>query len=203
SVPMGQLDEKRKKLLLTALEDYEKTLLFTAERPESQLSLALFYLARGKKGKAEEAYIEALRLQEKFVPVYVNYSNFLLSEGKKEEAYEMLQKGLKNVPNVGILYHALGLWYIRNKEKSKALKALKKAYTLEPDNTRFSYVYAVALSETNTKEAVEVLEAIYPKHTGNVQVVSGLVYYYQQIGESEKSAEFKKKLKALQHFEVR
>jgi lipopolysaccharide biosynthesis regulator YciM len=97
----------------------------------------------------------------------------------------------------------LGLWYVRNKEKAKALNSLKKAYTMEPDNARFAYVYAVALGETNAKEAVVVLESVYPKHTGDMQVVSGLVYYTKQIGESEKSVEFEKKLKALQHFEVR
>jgi len=203
SIPMGQLDEKRKKLLLTALEDYEKTLLFTAERPESQLSLALFYIARGEKEKVQKAYEEALRLQKMFVPAYVNYSNFLLSEGKKQEAYDMLQKGLENVPDAGILHHALGLWYVRNKEKAKALISLKKAYTMEANNARFAYVYAVALGETNAKEAVVVLESVYPKHTGDMQVVSGLVYYTKQIGETEKSAEFEKKLKALENFKVR
>ena len=107
----------------------------------------------------------------------------------------MLQTGLKYVPNVGILHHALGLWYVRNKEKSKDLKALKQVDILEPNYTRFAYAYAVVLVEGSTKDEVEVLEAIYPKHTGNMQVVSGLVYYYQQIVESEKSAEFKKNSK--------
>jgi hypothetical protein len=36
-----------------------------------------------------------------------------------------------------------------------------------------------------------------------IQIVSGLVYYYKQIGNTEKSTEYEKKLKALQNFSVR
>ena len=203
SLPMGELDAERKKVLLDALKEYEDVLLFTAERPESQLSLAQFYLAKVQKEKAEKAYKEALRLQSKFVPAYVNYSHFLEQEGRGKEAFELLQKGMKNVPNMAILHHALGLWYVQNKQKDKAIVALKKAVTLDPDNARFSYVYAVAIGESHPAEAIEVLEKVYPKHTGNIQIVSGLVYYTKQVGDMKKSAMYEEKLKALQHFSVR
>jgi len=200
---MGELDATRKTLLLKVLDEYEKVLLFTAERPESQLSLALFYMGRGDANKAEDAYKEALRLQPLFVPAYVNYSDFLLSSGRKSEALTLLNEGIKKLPNMGVLQHALGLWYVRNKEKDKAIAYLKKAVTLDPNNSRFSYVYAVAIGEKNPKKAVEVLEKVYSKHTGDMQIVSGLVYYYKQMGENEKSTMYEKKLKALQNFSVR
>ena len=126
--PTGQLDEKRKRLLQKALREYEETLLFTAERPESQLSLGMFYLNLRELEKAEKAYKEALLLQPKFVPAYVNYSDFLLQQGRNKEAFELLQKGLKKVPDMAILHHALGLWYVRQKQKGKALPELKKAF---------------------------------------------------------------------------
>ncbi len=201
--PIGELDATRKALLLKVLDEYERVLLFTAERPESQLSLALFYVGRGNTQKAESAYKEALRLQPLFVPAYVNYSDFLLTSGRKDEALRLLNKGSKKLPNIGILQHVLGLWYVRNKEKEKAINYLKKAVMLEPNNSRFSYVYAVAIGEKNPVKAVEVLETVYPKHTGDMQVVSGLVYYYKQLGKTEKSTMYEKKLKALQNFLVR
>ncbi len=203
SFPIGELDATRKTLLLKVLDEYEKVLLFTAERPESQLSLALFYVGKGKATKAENAYKEALRLQPLFVPAYINYSDFLLTSGRKDGALALLNEGMKKLPTIGILHHALGLWYVRNKEKEKAIGYLKRAVTLEPNNSRFSYVYAVAIGEKNPKEAVKVLEAVYPKHTGDMQVVSGLAYYYKQIGDNEKSEMYEKKLKALQNFSVR
>jgi len=42
SIPMGDLDETRKKLYEKVLLEYKNTLIFTAERPETQLSIARF-----------------------------------------------------------------------------------------------------------------------------------------------------------------
>jgi len=203
SLPMDQLNQEGKTILLKALDEYEKVLLFTAERPESQLSLALLYTNRGMPQKAKKAYEESLRLQKQFVPAYINYSNFLLKQKKSKEALKILDKGIQNVPDVAILHHAKGLWYVQNNEKDHAKIPLKKAVTLDPNNSRFSYVYAVLVGEKNPKEAISILEKVYPKHTGDIQIVSGLVYYYKQIGDSSKSEVYEKKLKALQNFSVK
>jgi len=36
------------------------------------------------------------------------------------------------------------------------------------------------------------LETIYPEDAGDMQIVSGLAYYYKQIGDVEKSALYEK-----------
>ena len=201
--PLGEVDKKTKESLEKAFDEYVKILLFTGERPESQLSLAVFYTNRKMLEKAEKAYVEALRLQPQFVPVYINYSNFLMNQSKSKEAFELLQKGIKTVPNMGILHHALGLWYVRNKESDKAVVELKKAAELAEDNARFAYVYAISLGKTDPKKAIKILEEAYKKHNGDMQIVSGLGYYYKQTGNMEKSKVYEEKLKALQNFSVR
>ncbi|BAF73330.1 multiheme c-type cytochrome [Sulfurovum sp. NBC37-1] len=201
--PLGKVDSDTARILEKAFDEYEKTLLFTAERPESQLSLGVFYSNRKMPGKAEKAYKEALRLQPQFVPGYINYSNFLLQQGKNREAFDILKKGLALLPKMGVLHHALGLWYVRNKESGKALEELRKALELSPDNARFAYVYAVALAENDPKKAIEVLEKAYKRHRGDQQIVSALRYYYKQTGDTEKSKLYEEKLKALQKVSVR
>ncbi len=201
--PLGQLDKEKKDLLKKVFDEYEEVLLFTAERPESQLSLGMFYINRMMPQKAEKAYLEAMRLQPKFVPAYINYSDFLLQQGKSQKAFDILQKGIVKVPEVAILHHALGLWYVRNKEKIKAITELRKSVELDKDNARFSYVYAVSIGEENPKEAIKILEDVYAKHTGNFQVVSGLAYYYKMIGDTQKSEVYEKKVKAIQNFKYR
>ena len=203
SFPMGQLPKAQKELVEKAFDEYEKILLFTAERPESQLSLGVFYSNLNMPEKAKKAYEEAIRLQPQFVPSYINYSNFLLGTGKNKEAFELLQQGLVAVPDMAILHHALGLWYVRNKENKKAMTALKKAAELAKGSARFTYVYAVAIGEKNPKEAIRVLEEAYSQHTGDLDIVSGLMYYTKQVGDTAKSEMYEKKLKALQNFSVR
>lgn len=74
---------------------------------------------------------------------------------------------------------------------------------MDSGNTRLSYVYAIATAEKNVQDAIDILEKAYNKHKGNLQIVSGLAYYYKQIGNTEKNAMHEKKLKALQNFSVR
>ncbi len=126
-----------------------------------------------------------------------------MNQSKSKEAFDILQKGIKNVPNMGILHHALGLWHVRNKESDKAVVELKKAAELAENNARFAYVYAISLGKTDPKKAIKILEEAYLKHNGDLQIVSGLAYYYKQTGELEKSKIYEEKLKALQNFSVR
>ena len=153
SFPLGKVDKKTKEVLDKAFAEYEKLLLFTAERPESQLSLGVYYSNRKMPEKAEKAYIEALRLQPQFVPAYINYSNYLMKQSRPDEAFDILEKGIKTVPNMGVLHHALGLLYVQKKVSDKAEASLKKAAELSPNNARFAYVYAISLGEKDPKKS--------------------------------------------------
>ncbi|MEA3417920.1 MAG: hypothetical protein U9Q90_00875, partial [Campylobacterota bacterium] len=72
----------------------------------------------------------------------------------------------------------------------------------DKNDARISYVYAVSIGEENPAEAIKILEEVYKKHTGDLQIVSGLAYYYEKGGNVQKSKVYKKKAKALQNFSV-
>ncbi|MEA3455733.1 MAG: hypothetical protein U9R26_04445, partial [Campylobacterota bacterium] len=111
-------------------------------------------------------------------------------------------QGLKEVPNAAMLHHALGLWYVRNKESEKAVEELKKAAQLDRDNARMSYVYAISIGAQNPKKAIKILKEAYHKHTGDIQIVSGLAYYYKMLKDTKESEKYEKRAKALQNFSV-
>ena len=201
--PLGKIDQDNKKLFDKVLKEYKDTLMFNADRPESQLSLASLYSNLKQNKKAEAAYREALRLQPQFVPSYVNYSDFLFKNGRDSEALKILQEGIKKIPDIAALHYSLGLWYVRNKESEKAVEELKKAAELDRDNTGFAYAYAVSIGKENPREAIKILLDAYRKHTGDIRIVSGLAYYYKEVGENQKAEEFRKKMQKLQHFSVR
>ncbi|SFZ98285.1 probable deca-heme c-type cytochrome [hydrothermal vent metagenome] len=202
SFPEGQLNDEQKVKLNKAFDEYEKILLFNAERPEYQVSLGIYYYNRKMPVKAEKAYKEAIRLQKKFVPAYINYSDFLVKENREKEAFDVLKEGIANVPDMSVLHHTLGLWYIRNKDNKKALVELEKATKLDDTSARFIYVYAVAVAAKDVPKAIDVLEKAYKTHNGSLEIVSALAYYYKEIGNNSKSEEYNKKLKELQNFSV-
>jgi len=193
TIKMGTLEGAHKVKYDKVLKEYKETLNFTAERPETQLSIGRLHELEGKFDEAITAYEEALRLQPLFVPAYINYANFFKNQGKEKESKEVLEKGIKLLPKMAMLQHTLGLWYVRAKEPVKAIEALKRAEELDPNNARFSYVYAISIGKENPKEAIVILEKSYTRHPGNLSIISGLAYYYKQVGNTEKSEVYEKK----------
>jgi tetratricopeptide (TPR) repeat protein len=200
TLPQGDLDLQRRSLLNKVLQEFEETLLFNADRPESQNALAKLYMDQRKYLKAEQAYEEALRIQPMFLPSYINYAHYFQSKGDEKKAYELLQRGLTKVSDNADLHHALGLWHIRQKEQSKGLQSLQKAAKLDKDNARYQYVYAVALSETDIPEAIKILESSLAKHTGDLQTLYGLVYYQQKLGNVKAVEYYQNRIEALENF---
>jgi tetratricopeptide (TPR) repeat protein len=108
AVPRGSLEAAQKELIDKVTEEYQQSLLFAADRPEAQLSLAQLYRDLGQPNKAEAAFKQALVLQSQFIPGYINYANFLQQQQKEQAAFKVLQEGLK-INQDAALYHSLGL----------------------------------------------------------------------------------------------
>lgn len=200
ALPTGDLVGPMRTKLQQGIEAYRRTLLFNAERAESQSALGTLYANLGESKKAEAAYNEALRLQPWFVPAYVNFAHFCQSGGNERKAYNVLQKGLKNVKEAPALLHALGLWYVRQKAPKKALVYLRKAALLAPDNARFQYVYAVALSATDLPGAIRVLKASLQQHSGSIMTLDALAYYYDALGQSVTARQYRQSAERLRRF---
>lgn len=194
-IPRGSLAKEQKDLLDKVIEEYRQSLLFNAERPESQLALAQLYIQLEQVDKAQAAFKEALRLQPQFIPAYINYASFL-QQNDEAAAFELLQSGLKQAKEAS-LYHSLGLWYIRNKDQEanqeKAMTALKTATELEPENAHYQYVYAIAIAQNDPKLAIQILENALQNHRGNLNILTALASYYQQLSDSENANKYSKK----------
>ncbi len=200
AVPRGDLDPASMQAVDNAIEEYRQTLLFNGDRAESQTGLGTLYSNLGKQAKAERAFKEAIRLQPKFLPAYINFADYYRANGEDERSKAVLMRGLKVLPDEAQLHYALGLWYIRHKESANGLASLKKAAGLAPDNAQLQYAYAVALSEKDAKEAIAVLERSVKRHSGDIQSLYGLAFYYQKIGEAQKAKQYEERAKAIVNF---
>ena len=196
----GDMPQEVSVKLESALDEYEKSLLFTAERAESQSSLANLYANLKRYEEAESAYKRALKIQAKYIPAYVNYANYLQAQNREEEVYKVINRGLEEVADSAILHHILGLYYIRTKQQDKAILALEKAADLDKDDARIQYVYAVALADTDTKKAIAVLESSLQKHSGDLQTLYALGYYYSKLGDQGKADLYNKKAQRFSEF---
>jgi tetratricopeptide (TPR) repeat protein len=197
-VPRAQLPPAAQERLEAGLNEYIAAQTFSADRPESQVNLGGLYADLKRPGDAEAAYREAIRLQPKFIPAYVNLAQFFSNAGRELEADGVLRAGIATNPEDAALDHALGLSLIRQKHQDLALPHLASAAAKAPDQARYPYVYGIALqSAGRVDEALKVLDAASARHPGDAAILMALATYSRESGRREAALGYARRLQAL------
>jgi predicted CXXCH cytochrome family protein len=130
-----------------ALAEYESSLRFNADRPDTTTSLGELYLRRGNYAAAETELRRALELDPEHVPALLQQAELARARGDDASALGMLQSAAQRLPDAAGLQHALGLALVRAGRTAHAIDALERAATLEPATPQYAYVLAVALHD--------------------------------------------------------
>lgn len=199
ALPQEEMDQATRRTLNKGISEYKESLIYNSDRAESQVALAGLYANMGERGKAIEAYEEALRMQPKLVPAIINYAQFY-QNSDDIKSLKILEQGLKHLPNEATLYYAKGLWEIRHKHPDKALLLLEKAATMEPKNGQFQYVYAVAVGEKDPKKAIDILKKSLHYHSGDIQALYGVAFYCNQTGQTQEGQKYQERADKLAKF---
>ena len=197
AIPTGELTDDKRRLLEQGVKEYVDSQMAMAERPEAQMNLGNLYEARGDQDKATAAYREAMVLDARFVPAYVNLAELSRNRGSEGEAEQVLREGLAATGGSADLHHVLGLALVRQDRLAEALTELEQAARLSPENPRYVYVYAVGLNTVGrTKEALMVLQGAHNAHPVNTDILSALVAFHRDAGNSAQAARYAQKLQA-------
>lgn len=198
TIPAGELAPEQRELLEKGFQEYIASQQVMAERPEAQTNLGNLYAAVGEVDKAAAAYQTASSLDPGFVPGYVNLADLYRSRGNETEAEKVLRQGAKVIPGNAHVHHALGLSLVRQKRTTEAVEELHMASTLNPDNARYAYVYAVALNSTgHPEQAITALQDAHNAHPNNIEILSALVAFHRDMGNSEAVSTYAEKLKTI------
>jgi len=192
-------ESSQKRVLQKTLQEYEQTLLFNAERAESQSALALFYLDIKKFTKAESAFKKAIAIEDEFIPAYVNYADYLKDIKQEKKAFKILQDGLTAVPNTSAIHLSLALWYIRDNQLSQAKFELQKASDLAPNDINIQYTYAIFIASSDIKKAISILRQQLQIHSGNRRLLEALIFYYKKISLDKEAFLLQKRLNQLEN----
>jgi tetratricopeptide (TPR) repeat protein len=198
-IPVGQLKGEQLSIYDKAAREYIDSQIANAERPEAQLNLGNYYVAKGEVSKAENAYVKAIELEDVFVPAYVNLADLYRAQQKESDAYKTLMKAKQAVANNADVQYALGLLLVRQKKTNEAVVELEAAARRAPENPRYIYVYAVALNSTGkTNEAIEQLQVAHDRFPNNVDVLQALISFNRDDGNSFAAERYMKKLQNIQ-----
>jgi tetratricopeptide (TPR) repeat protein len=182
-----------------ALAEYEEVQRALAGQPAAQMNIGSLYAELGRRGEAEAALREAIRLDPLFVPAHVNLADVERSGARGETAAEAtLRAGLTAMPKAAPLHPALGLSLVRQKRTAEGLAALERAARLAPDDARFGYVYAIALHDTGRpREALRELERVVARQPWARDARLALVAYRQEAGDAAGAEKLLRELAAI------
>jgi Flp pilus assembly protein TadD len=120
----------------------------------------------------------------------VNLADLYRTLGRDSEAVAELTAGLAAEPVTASeradLHHALGLAQVRSQRLDAAVQELARAVELSPQNSRYAYVYAVALEGAGrTPEAISVLEAAQGQAPSDRDILTALIQYNVKLGRAD------------------
>jgi predicted CXXCH cytochrome family protein len=157
---------------------------FNADRPEARSTLGNFLARRGSTVDAESEYKTALRLSPQYVPAAINLADLYRQLHRDVDAETELRTAIASSRQDAGLHHALGLTLTRQKRPDDALAEFRTAIEIEPDRSRYVYVYAVALhSSGRINESMQVLKENLTRHPGDRETMLALVTFSRDAGD--------------------
>ena len=187
-VPLDQLSPDQAQQLERLFKWYLEVQRLHADMPETQLQMGVFYVERGDLPAAEAAYREALLLNPQLVPAYLNLADLLRSQNRDGEARELMLKVLEFAPDNGPTLHSLGLLETRSGTPEKALEYLRRAAEQETTDSRYRFVYAIALHDLGEpQQAVTQLQTLLRQLPRSEDVLLALANYSAELGQKDKA----------------
>jgi predicted CXXCH cytochrome family protein len=171
---------------------------FNADRPEARSTLGNFYALRGLTADAENEYKAGLRLSPQYAPAAINLADLYRQLGRDGDAESVLRTAIASSRQDAGLHHALGLTLTRQKRPDDALAEFRTATEIEPDRSRYVYVYAVALhSSGRIDESMKVLKENLARHRADRETIFALVTFSRDAGDIGAALEYAEQLSRI------
>ena len=167
-----------------AIEEYIAALRINADRPEALVSMGNLYASLQSADQAQAAYEKAIEVDPTFISAYVNLADLYRARNLDHEGKRYLLSAIEQQPDAAAPHHALGLLYVRQQKIKDALTALQKSVDLDPTNSRYKYVYAVALNSVGqSQEAINVMTKAHQQRSADREVLYALISFHHQAGD--------------------
>jgi tetratricopeptide (TPR) repeat protein len=178
NLPFAVANPNTDPLVRLAHDLWPESLRANAERSESQLGLAAWHINRREFAEAEACFKKAVLLEKRHTASYVNYADFLRRSQREAEAQSVLRQGIANGTEPAAAHHSLGLMLVTAGKTDEALEHLAIAANADLSPARYSFVYAVALHDTDQLDAsLTVLETSLKTHRWDFESLQTLALY--------------------------
>jgi predicted CXXCH cytochrome family protein len=143
--------------------------------------------ARTVRCSASE-FAAARKLDPNYVPAYVNTADAYRQQGRDADAIRTLKEGIAVQPSNATLHHALGLAYTRAQQRDLALVEFARSVQLAPDNSRYTYVYGVALNSMGrSADATRLLHRAAERWPADRNILFALAAMERDAGHKDEA----------------
>ncbi|MBG12014.1 MAG: hypothetical protein CL553_02305 [Alcanivorax sp.] len=167
-------------------KEYEQLQQALLANAEAHFNLANLYQATGRDEQVAPHLRAALERSPAFSPAAIALAQW--QDGQQPgTGLGQLQEQARAYPDDANLQHALGLAYIRARQLPAGVQALEQAHRLAPDNTRYTWVLAVAWHDTGQRaRALRLLREQVQQHPANRPLRLGLMHYLPPGAERDR-----------------
>ena len=177
-VPEAQAPRDVRPALGKLFNEYEDSLLYSADMPESMSDLGLFLAAQGDAAGAERAIRHALKLAPRYLPAMLNLADIYRAQHRDDLGEPVLRDAMAQYPESGDARHAMGLLFVRAGRTVDAVPLLQQASQLSPNNAQYAMVYALALLKIGKQtEGIQVLQAAAQRFPDDAAIRQALDAY--------------------------
>jgi tetratricopeptide (TPR) repeat protein len=198
-VPDEALAPDRRGARANARRELLDSLSENADWPSAVANRGNLEAREGRLEAAVASFEQVLRLDPRFEGAYVNLADARRVQGRDQEGADVLRRGIGVLPDAGGLHHALGLVLVRTGDKRAGLAELEKAAVLDPGNSRYVFVYGVALHSLGEGgKALEVLSAADARHPYHRDILGALISMNMEAGRTEAASQYAQRLAELE-----
>ena len=135
--------------------------LETQESEKYQLLFADVLRWHNEWDKAETIYLELINTHQKDPQVWLSYADNFRAQNKDQQAVEVLDRGLKNVPDNAAMHYSKSLTLVRLEDKTAAAQEIEVAAKLAKDNSYYWYLNGVLQEELDIDKSTKSFEKAY------------------------------------------
>jgi Flp pilus assembly protein TadD len=191
----SQLPPDQRHAFDAAIAGFRRVQATDADRPESYANLGALDARLGDLATARAEYEQGLRIGPWFTGLWINLADLLREQNNDTEGEHVLRRGLAVAVDKANVHHALGLNLARQKRGGESLAEFKKAVELAPDNTRYAYVYGVALlSSGRQSEACAVFDAALAHRPADRDLLIALATTNRDLGKLDRAVAYARRL---------
>lgn len=198
TIPINQIPAQYVNAFSSARNELQNYLAYQADFAVGNIMLADHYLRSGDYYNAEKFYLRGLKKDSLMNYARLNLSTVYNSQGKNQEALQVLETAAKTDPKNDRVYYNLALLYNEMNDKAGSEKSFVKAIQLKTNNPRVYYNYGLLLTENKKfKEAETVLQKGIAIDPSAPELYYALAFVYLQTNDMPKARQAGSKLKQL------